>query len=100
MHKVGLAEKGDEVHHVFELNGTPRNVPTWKNSYFFLKALPRETHRRLHGDFLGQKEFGVAGKLWHGTTDWMKTGTVGLLGKVADVAEQILPSPYPENWSE
>ena len=87
MHGVGLAEKGEEAHHVFELNGTPRNVPSWKNNYAFMKALPQETHRRLHGRWSGKPKFGPVPRAWHGTTDWMKTVPAGLLGEVTGAAE-------------
>jgi len=48
MHKIGLALRTDDVHHIFELNGLSRYVPHWKNNPLFLKVLPREVHQRLH----------------------------------------------------
>jgi hypothetical protein len=100
MHRVGLAKKGEEVHHAFELNGTPRNVPSWKNSYPFLKSLPQETHQRLHRMWNGKPRFGPVAKAWHGSTDWMKTGTVGLLGQVGKFTEHTTSHSHthkPEN---
>jgi hypothetical protein len=97
MHKVGLADKGEQVHHVFELNGTPRNVPSLKNSYPFLKSLPEETHQRIHRMWNGKPRFGPVARAWHGTTDWMKTGTVGLLGQVGKIAEHTMPPSHMNN---
>lgn len=73
MHKIGLALPTEEVHHVLALNGLGRYVPSFKNSPLFLKVLPKEVHRRLHGRWGGQPKFGLLPQLWHGTTDWMKS---------------------------
>jgi hypothetical protein len=100
MHRVGLAKKGEEVHHIFELNGTPRTVPSLKNSYPFLKSLPEETHQRLHRMWNNKPRFGPVARAWHGTTDWMKTGTVGLLGQVSKVTEHTTSPSNKHNPAE
>lgn len=72
MHKIGMAGPLEEVHHVWALDGLGRYVPSLKNSPLFLKVLPKEVHRRLHGRWGGQPKFGLIPRLVHGTTDWMK----------------------------
>ncbi|WP_420136324.1 hypothetical protein [Sphingomonas sp.] len=89
MHKLGLASNLQDVHHVFELNGIARNVKHWKNNPLFLKVLDREKHQRLHHRVRDMPQFGVARRLWHGTTDWMKAGAVGIAGDVADSLENL-----------
>jgi len=89
MHKIGLALRTDDVHHVFELNGLGRYVPNWKNNPIFLKVLPRATHQRLHRSWGGEPKFGLMPRLWHGTTDWMKAGAAGLGSYTADGTENL-----------
>ena len=47
--KAGLTGPGKEVHHSIPLDGVGRSVQDWRNHYLFLKVLPKEVHRRLHG---------------------------------------------------
>lgn len=89
MHKIGMALPTDEVHHVLALNGLGRYVPSFKNSPMFLKVLPKEVHRRLHGRWGGQPKFGLLPQLWHGTTDWMKAGAAGIGSYVTDEAQNL-----------
>ncbi|WP_442681263.1 hypothetical protein ACSBM8_08900 [Sphingomonas sp. ASY06-1R] len=89
IHKLGLASRLEDVHHVFELNGIARNVKHWKNNPIFLKVLPRQTHQRLHHRVGDMPQFGPARRLWYGTTDWMKAGAAGIAGDVADTIENF-----------
>jgi len=89
MHKIGMALPTEEVHHVFELNGLSRYVPSWKNIPLFLKPLPREIHQRLRHRVGDLPRFGLIPRLWHGTTDWMKASTVGITSYAADEAQNL-----------
>jgi hypothetical protein len=101
MHKIGMALPTEEVHHVFALNGLGRYVPSFKNSPLFLKVLPKEVHRRLHGRWGGRPKFGLLPQLWHGTTDWMKAGAAGIGSYATDEAQNLeqwlwgTPQPTP-----
>jgi hypothetical protein len=107
MHKIGLAMPTEDVHHVFELNGLGRYVPSWKNSPIFLKVLPREVHQRLHHRVRDLPKFGLLPQVWHGTTDWMKAGAAGVASYTADELENadhwltahIQPAPKKPNLS-
>jgi len=89
MHKIGMALPTEEVHHVLPLNGLGRYVPSFKNSPMFLKVLPKEVHRRLHGRWAGKPKFGLLPQSWHGTTDWMKAGAVGIGSYTTDEAQNL-----------
>jgi hypothetical protein len=85
----GIARKGEEIHHTAALNGTPRDVESWKNHYALLKVLPKDIHRRLTGSWLGKPEFDPIRKIWYGTTDWQKAIPTGLAGYAADSWEYL-----------
>jgi hypothetical protein len=88
-----LARAGEEIHHVFPLDGLGRNVESWKNHYPFLKTLPKEVHRRLHGSWNGLPQYGPIARAWHGTTDWMKALPVGILGYGGDTVQNLTGAP-------
>ena len=100
LHKIGMALPTEEVHHVLALNGLGRYVPSFKNSPLFLKVLPKEAHRRLHGRWAGQPKFGLLPQLWHGTTDWMKGVAAGGVSYATDEAQNLgqwlLGQPQPK----
>lgn len=85
----GMAGVGEEIHHVLPLNGIGRTTQNWRNHYPFLKTLPQEVHRRLHGSWNGLPQFGPMARAWHGTTDWMKALPVGVAGYAADAVENL-----------
>lgn len=85
----GVATKGQEIHHTVPLNGASRTAQNWKNHYAFLKVLPKEQHRRLTGSWAGKPRYDPIRRVWHGTTDWMKTGTVATGGYLADSVENL-----------
>jgi hypothetical protein len=87
--KAGLAGKGEEVHHTVPLKGKGRSEQDWRNHYALLKTLPKETHRRLHGSWNGKPKFGLAGQLWHGTTNWQKTGSAAIGSILLDAGENL-----------
>jgi len=58
------------VHHVFAVNGA--KGAGWRNSAWWLKPLPKATHRRLHGSWRGEAPYGRAGQAWHGSPGWAK----------------------------
>lgn len=89
LRRKGLAVAGEEIHHSIPLNGLSRSVEDWRNHYAFLKVLPKEVHRRLHGRFNGNPQFGLLGELWHGTTDWQKAVPAGVAGYAADSWENL-----------
>ena len=91
--KAGLAGKGEEVHHTFPLNGKGRSEQDWRNHYAFLKTLPKETHRRLHGSWNGKPQFDPVRRAWHGTTDWQKT-VPSAIGTLAADAWENLSEPF------
>lgn len=66
----GIRGGGTEVHHVFAVNGA--KAAGWHNSARWLKPLPKDTHRRLHGSWGGKKHFGLPGQAWHGCPGWAK----------------------------
>ena len=52
--KAGLTGPGREIHHSIPLEGVGRSVQDWRNHYLFLKVLPKDVHRRLHGRWAGK----------------------------------------------
>jgi len=86
---AGLARKGEEVHHTVPLDGIGRSVEDWRNHYAFLKTLPQETHRRLHGSWNGKPQFDPIMRAWHGTTDWQKSVPAALGSYSADAWENL-----------
>jgi len=96
LEKAGLTKPGEEVHHTIPLKGTPRNVEDWRNHFPFLKSLPVEQHRRLHGSWMGRPRYDPVRQIWYGTTDWMKAIPTGVAGYVADAVENAThPSSPP-----
>lgn len=100
MAKAGLTKPGEEVHHTIQLNGTPRNVQDWRNHFPFLKSLPIEQHRRLHGRWMGKARYDPVRQIWYGTTDWMKAIPTGVAGYVADAVENATHPSNPPQPSE
>jgi hypothetical protein len=96
--KAGLAGKGEEVHHTVPLNGKGRSEQDWRNHYLFLKTLPQETHRRLHGSWKGKPQFNDIQRLWFGTTDWQKSVPTAIGSYASDAVENVarqFGSPSP-----
>jgi hypothetical protein len=87
--RMGMAKAGEEVHHTLHLKGA-RETQNWRNHYPFLKALPVEQHRRIHGSWDGKPQYGPLRRAWYGTTDWMKAVPVGIAGYTADTVENVL----------
>jgi hypothetical protein len=87
--KVGLAGKGEEIHHTVPLRGTSRNAQDPRNHYALLKVLPTEQHRRLTGSWNGKPKYDPIRRMWHGTTDWQKAVPVGVAGSAADAWENF-----------
>lgn len=102
----GVAGKGQEIHHTFELNGIGRSVENWRNHPAFLKVLNKSDHRRIHGSWGGLPRFDPITRTWVGTPDWMKTTTawaadqaakaLGNLGDLAPQPRQRSAAPYGE----
>jgi hypothetical protein len=93
--KAGLAGKGEEIHHSVPLNGLGRSEQSWKNHYAFLKTLPQETHRRIHGAWNGKPQFDPIRRVWHGTTDWQKSVPAAFGSYAADAWENVTRSFGP-----
>jgi len=95
----GIAKKGEEIHHTVALDGTPRNVQSWKNHYSLLKVLPEEIHQRLTRSWNGKPQFDPIRRIWHGTTDWQKAIPTGIAGYAADAWENLAHpfGPPPPN---
>lgn len=91
----GVARKGEEIHHAIPLNGASRSAQDWRNHYAFLKVLPKETHRRLTGSWVGKPRFDPIRRVWYGTTDWMKAVPAGVAGYAADAWENATHPPEP-----
>lgn len=87
--RVGLAKKGEEIHHTIPLNGTSRSAQDWRNHYALLKTLPVDQHRRLTGSWLGKPRYDPIRRFWYGTTDWMKAVPTGVGGYAADAWENL-----------
>jgi hypothetical protein len=64
---AGVVGKGEEASHLFGFRGIDRQAPNWRNHYMFLKALPKETHRRLTGRWDNMERFNSGSTLlvWH-----------------------------------
>ena len=92
LRKAGVAKPGQEIHHTVPLNGLGRNVQDWRNHYAFLKALPREQHRRLTGSWDGKPMYDPTRRVWYGTTDWMKALPTAAAAYAADSVESVLPA--------
>jgi hypothetical protein len=87
--KVGLAGKGEEIHHTVPLRGTSRTAQDPRNHYALLKVLPKEQHRRLTGSWNGKPKYDPVRRMWHGTTDWQKAVPAGVAGYAADAWENF-----------
>lgn len=81
--KRGMVKAGEEIRHTVPLDGIPRNVADWRNHYAFLKSMPQETHRRIHGSWNGKPRFDPIRRVWYGTTDWMKAAPTYGAGHIA-----------------
>lgn len=94
----GMVGKGEEVSHLFGFRGIDRKAPNWRNHYMFLKALPKETHRRLTGSYGGLNRFGPVQRFWHGTNDWVKVAPPATTARGADVVDNLnrpRPAGFP-----
>lgn len=87
--KAGLAGKGDEIHHTFELKGKSRSAQDPRNHYALLKTLPKEQHRRIHGSWKGKPRYDPVRRVWYGATDWMKSVPTALASYAADGWENV-----------
>lgn len=87
--RVGLAGKGQEIHHTVPLKGTSRSAQDWRNHYALLKVLPVEQHRRLTGSWMGKPRYDPIRRFWYGTTDWMKAAPTALASYTADIVENV-----------
>ncbi|MFN9832688.1 MAG: hypothetical protein ACK534_05270 [Phenylobacterium sp.] len=85
--KAGLTGPGKEVHHSIPLDGVGRSVQDWRNHYLFLKVLPKEVHRRLHGSWAGKPRYDPVRRIWYGTTDWQKAFPTSGVSMTADSVE-------------
>ena len=85
--KAGLTGPGKEVHHSIPLDGVGRSVQDWRNHYLFLKVLPKEVHRRLHGSWAGKPRYDPVRRIWYGTTDWQKAFPTSVASMTADSVE-------------
>jgi hypothetical protein len=100
LRRLGVAKKGEEIHHTVGLNGASRSAQNWRNHYAFLKVLPQDVHRRLHGSWNGKPMYDPIRRAWYGTTDWMKAVPTGLAAFGADTVENLThgfsdPAPPP-----
>ena len=86
--KIPLKD-GYQLHHVFPLDGISRSAPNWRNHFALLKPLPKEVHKRLHGRSGTLPKYGRPGKLWHGTTDWMKAAAIGVPSYAGDSFQNL-----------
>jgi hypothetical protein len=92
--RAGLSGPGMEIHHSIPLNGIGRSVPDWRNHYAFLKVLPKEVHRRLHGSWAGKPRYDPIRRIWYGTTDWQKAAPTAVAARTADAVENARePAP-------
>jgi hypothetical protein len=100
MKKLKMTREGEQEHHIVPLQGDSRTAPNWKNNLAFLKALTEETHMRLHKKWGGQPKFTPVEQLLHGSPDWAPNTAAGLLGYVADGAENLTgPTDNPDPTS-
>ncbi len=94
LRRQGVAVRGQEIHHTFELNGIKRNVENWRNHPAFLKVLSKADHRRIHGSWGGLPRFDPMTRTWVGTPDWIKTTSAWLTDQAGKAAGQIsIPAP-------
>lgn len=92
--RAGLSGPGMEIHHSIPLNGVGRSVQDWRNHYAFLKVLPKEVHRRLHGSWAGKPRYDPIRRLWYGTTDWQKSVPTAAASMATDGVENTRrPAP-------
>jgi hypothetical protein len=91
--KAGLTGPGMEVHHSIPLDGVGRSVQDWRNHYLFLKVLPKEVHRRLHGSWAGKPRYDPIRRIWYGSTDWQKAFPTSAVSRTADVVENTHRTP-------
>jgi hypothetical protein len=91
--KAGLTGPGKEVHHSIPLDGVGRSVQDWRNHYLFLKVLPKEVHRRLHGSWAGKPKYDPIRRIWYGSTDWQKALPTSAASMTADVVENTHRTP-------
>ena len=106
LRRQGVAGRGQEIHHAFELNGIGRSVENWRNHPAFLKVLSKADHRRIHGSWGGLPRFDPVTRTWVGTPDWVKTTSawltdqagkaVGQIGVPAPPTQPLEPAPYGE----
>lgn len=106
LRRQGVAGRGQEIHHAFELNGIGRSVENWRNHPAFLKVLSKADHRQIHGSWGGLPRFDPIARTWVGTPDWVKTTSawltdqagkaVGQIGVPAPPTQPLQPAPYGE----
>ncbi|MFM8376625.1 MAG: hypothetical protein ACKN9P_11330 [Phenylobacterium sp.] len=94
--KAGLSGPGMEIHHSIPLEGIGRSVQDWRNHYAFLKVLPKEVHRRLHGSWGGKPRYDPLRRIWYGTTDWQKSVPTATASMTADGIETARAAEAPE----
>jgi hypothetical protein len=97
--RLGIVGREWEVHHTAPLDGIARGAQNWRNHFVFLKPLPQEIHRRLHGSWNGKPKYDPIRRIWYGTTDWQKAVPTGIAGYAADAWEN-LTEPFSEPSSE
>lgn len=85
--KAGLTGPGREIHHSIPLDGVGRSVQDWRNHNLFLKVLPKEVHRRLHGSWAGKPRYDPIRRIWYGATDWQKAFPTSAASMTADSIE-------------
>lgn len=104
LRRRGVAGPGEEIHHVFPLNGIKRTAENWRNHPAFLKVLPQAKHRRQTGSWKGEPKYSFVEALVVGTPTWMKTLPTGLVGRAGGVLanppqladKRRLSAPYGE----
>jgi hypothetical protein len=91
--KAGLSGPGREIHHSIPLDGIGRSVQDWRNHYLFLKVLPKDVHRRLHGRWAGKPRYDPIRRIWYGSTDWQKAFPTSAASMTADSIENANRNP-------
>ena len=91
--KAGLSGPGMEIHHSIPLDGVGRSTQDWRNHYAFLKVLPKEVHRRLHGAWAGKPRYDPVRRIWYGATDWQKSVPTAAASMTADGVENTRERP-------
>jgi hypothetical protein len=85
---------GEHGHHwAIPKGGWGKAVPDWlKNQPWNIVGLDPVTHGRVHGRYTvnGVKlpQFSVPERLWHGTPDWFKAGSVSAAGRTVPRGER------------